>query len=219
MKIHSCPILPHTVVLILKSVLVQQARRWSSFSENPFQILLQQHSIQDMLFSGIRQGNLQGILSIHQALWVLSFLYIRPRKTEMSVEDLWDNHPCVLQWVAFAVHGRTTPQVHICLSSFTNVSSDLLGLPNFNFNCTGVVEYMIIPSFHWPVQGSLCLCFTIIHQGVKIFLFLTLGTRQSLNSLLCQHCTDNPGTVCKLGQVNKMTGCIKGASPCWRKFR
>lgn len=40
----------------------------------------------------------------------------------MSVEDLWDNHPCVLQWVASSIHGRATLQANISLSSFINVT-------------------------------------------------------------------------------------------------
>lgn len=71
----------------------------------------------------------------------------------MPVEDLWNNHPCVLQWVASSVCGRATVQANFCLSSFTNVSSDILALPNFDFSCTGVINYIIIPSFHWLFIG------------------------------------------------------------------
>lgn len=65
----------------------------------------------------------------------------------MSVDCL-DNHPCVLQWLASSIRGRAILQANICLSSFTNVSSDILGLPYFDFDCTGVIEYTIILSYY-----------------------------------------------------------------------
>lgn len=154
MKIHSCPILPHTVVLILDSVLVQEGMRRGFFLTeafaNPASTTL--HTV--YVVQTHEKLNEELDREISKESWVhiklcecLLSLYIRPRRAEMSVEDLWDNHLCVLQWVASSVHGRATLQANICLSSFINVSSDILGLLNFDFNCTGVIECMIIPLF------------------------------------------------------------------------